>query len=327
MSGGNVAYNLRPSKAVERNLFVDLLSRIGRHSNISDYSYFSLGGPFLEDFKLVHAQLRLSKLTCIEEDGEVLKRQRFNVPVNGISFFEGDVNAFLADFFPEDACIVWLDYASPRKMDQQLTEFSSLLRKLAPGDIFKITLNANPSTLASKGERESPEQLWIRQAEKFSARVPRYAPANIVPDDMRASIYPETLMKSLHRAAELARVPKGIKVQPLASFVYADTHQMLTLTGVLLRDEELDGFLESTRLSHWPFSNFNWTDRPKSIAVPDLSLRERLRLEAMMPKATADDLAAGLGYQIANNQHATKDMLESFKEYYRLLPQYSRVVL
>lgn len=327
MSGGTVAYNLRPSKAVERNLFIDLLSRIGRFANISDYSYFSLGGPFLEDFKLIHAQLRISKLTCVEENGEVVKRQRFNIPVNGMSLFEGNVNAFLADFFPDDACIVWLDYASPRQLDQQLTEFSSLLRKLAPGDVFKITLNANSYSLAGKKDGESPEQLWARQAEKFKARVPRYAPANVSPEDMRASVYPATLIKSLHRAVELARVPRGIVVQPLASFVYTDSHQMLTLTGVMLRESETDEFFEKTRLRDWPFANLLWTDRPKSIAVPELSLRERLRLESMMPKATAEDLAAGLGYQIADSQHLTKEMLESFREYYRMLPQYSRVVL
>ena len=327
MSGGNVAYNLRPSKAVERNLFIDLLSRFGRYANISAYSYYSLGGPFLEDFKLVHAALRLSKLTCIEESGEVVKRQRFNIPVSDMVFFEGNVNSFLADFFPDDACIVWLDYASPRQLDQQMTEFSSLLRKLAPGDVFKITLNANPSALAVKQDGDSPEQLWERQMEKFRSRAPRYAPADLTPEGMRASTYPSTLMKSLHRAFELARIPKGIVVQPLASFVYVDTHQMLTFAGALLRDNEVDGFFEKTRLSHWPHASLAWTDAPKSIAVPELSLRERLRLEAMMPKATADDLVAELGYQITDDQRATKLMLESFKEYYRMLPQYSRVVL
>lgn len=327
MSGGSVAYHLRPSKAVERTLFVDLISRIGRYSNVSSHAYISLGGPFLEDFKLIHAALRLSDLTCIEESEEVVKRQRSNAPVSGMKFFEGDVNSFLADFFPDEPCIVWLDYTSPRQLDQQLTELSTLLRKLAPGDVFKITLNANPSSMAAKRDGESPGDVWVRQLEKFKARVPRYVPASIVSEDMRASHYPITLMKALQRSIELARVPKGIIVQPLASFVYTDTHQMLTVTGVLLRTEDVDDFFEKTRLRSWPSVNLSWTDPPRIISVPELSLRERLRLESMMPKASADDLIAALGYQITDNQHATREMMESFKKYYRMLPQYTRVVV
>lgn len=327
MSGGNVAYSLRPSKAVERNLFIDLLARVGRYSNVSEYSYFSLGGPFLEDFKLVHAALRLSKLTCIEESEEVVKRQRFNVPVSGMAIFEGNVNAFLANFFPEDACVVWLDYASPRQLDQQLTEFSSLLCKLSPGDIFKVTLNANPSALAAKQDGDSPNETWERQADKFRRRATRYVPSDLRPEDMRASNFPSTLMRLLHRAFELARVPKGIVVQPLSSFAYVDSHQMLTFTGVLLRDEEVESFFEKTRLRHWPHANLDWSNPPRLIAVPNLSLGERLRLESMMPKASSDDLISELGYQIADGEHATREMIESFKVYYRLLPQYSRVVI
>lgn len=327
MSGGSVAYNLRPSKAVERNLFVDLLGRVGRYSNISDYSYFSLGGPFLEDFKIIHAALRISKLTCIEGDPEVVKRQRFNVPVSDLKFYEGRIDSFLSTFFPDGPCIVWFDYASPRQFDQQFTEFSALLRKLAHGDVFKITLNANPSALAAKNDGEAPDQLWARQMEKFKSRAPRYAPADLRPEDMKASIFPSTLMRAVHRAVELARVPKGVIVLPLASFSYVDTHQMLTVTGIILDEVEVENFLQSTRIRHWPFANLGWADIPRPISVPDLSLRERLRLEGLMPKATAEELAIELGYQISDAQHDTNRMLQSFTEYYRLLPQYSRVVL
>jgi hypothetical protein len=327
MSGGNVAYNLRPSKAVERNLFIELLARIGRFANISDYSYFSLGGPFLEDFKLVHAALRMSKLTCIEENEEVIKRQLFNAPIRGLSFFEGNVNAFLSSFFPNNPCAVWLDYASPRQLDQQLTEFSILLQKLAPGDVFKITLNANPSTLATKNDGDAPEDIWQRQLEKLRNRAPRYVPAGLAPEDMKASVFPSTLVRALHKAYEISRAPKELVIQPLASFVYNDTHQMLTFTGIVLSASEVESFFEKTRLRHWPYANLDWSSAPKSISVPDLSLRERLRLESMMPSATSEDLMAELGYWIADSQHLTKDMLESFKNYYRLLPQYSRVVI
>ncbi|WP_407928292.1 O-methyltransferase, partial [Collimonas silvisoli] len=55
MSGAYVPYHLRQNKAVDRQLFVDLLTKLNRYKAIGDYSYVSFGGPYLEDFKLVHS--------------------------------------------------------------------------------------------------------------------------------------------------------------------------------------------------------------------------------------------------------------------------------
>ena len=84
MSGGAVAYHLRENKAIERGLFIELLTRVGRVANISDYTYIGFGGPFLEDFKALHASLRIAKMISIEMDENVCKRQAFNRPADFI---------------------------------------------------------------------------------------------------------------------------------------------------------------------------------------------------------------------------------------------------
>lgn len=76
-------YHLRHNKAVDRFLFIDLISKINEVSNgaIASYTYHSLGGPFLEDFKLMHHYFPLINMVCIEKDLETHKRQKFNCPI------------------------------------------------------------------------------------------------------------------------------------------------------------------------------------------------------------------------------------------------------
>ena len=66
MSGGTVPYHLRQNKAIDRSLFIDLLARLNRCRDISDYTYIGFGGPFLEDFKSVHSFTGISKMISIE---------------------------------------------------------------------------------------------------------------------------------------------------------------------------------------------------------------------------------------------------------------------
>jgi hypothetical protein len=59
-TGGSIPYHLRQNKAIDRNLFTDLLSRIGRYKNISDYTYYGFGGPYMEDFKVLSRSVWLT---------------------------------------------------------------------------------------------------------------------------------------------------------------------------------------------------------------------------------------------------------------------------
>lgn len=326
MSGGSLPYHLRPNKAVERNLFLDLLARIGRYENISEYRYIGLGGPFLEEFKLIHAALRIEKMVCIEEDLEVAKRQKFNAPIKGIDFFSGRASDFLPKFFPDDPCVVWLDYASPKQIQLQLADLQTLLRKLAPGDVFKITLNANPDTLGAQDE-SNPNERWKKQLKKFRKRAGGFAPADIDLEEVRLSRYPRLLMRCIKRAIEQSRLPYGLVAQPLLGCVYSDGHQMLTLTGILLKESQMDDFMGKTRLNHWPFAMLDWESDPSSITVPELSMRERMKLESMLPEADGAQLLAGLGFEIADDERRAITLMNDFRIYYRMLPHYSKVAV
>ena len=77
MTGGNVAYHLRPNKYVERHLFAELLAKLCLNEPMN-YTYISMGGAYLEDHRLIHQTLGLKSLFSFEADQEIHKRQLFN---------------------------------------------------------------------------------------------------------------------------------------------------------------------------------------------------------------------------------------------------------
>jgi hypothetical protein len=85
-SGATIPYQLRPFKAIERNLFIELLRSLESSPDISliDYRYVGFGAPFLEDFKQLHLALRISDMDCIESNDFAQTRQLFNNPYNFI---------------------------------------------------------------------------------------------------------------------------------------------------------------------------------------------------------------------------------------------------
>lgn len=146
--GGNVPYHLRQNKAIDRNLFVELLSRINLVKDIEAYTYISFGGSFLEDFKLIHSITGISKMISLEVDENIRNRQKFNMPLNCIEPRHLTSGEFLENHTFEGENIVWFDYASPKEIEQQLDETQYLITQLHDFDIVKITLNANANSLA-----------------------------------------------------------------------------------------------------------------------------------------------------------------------------------
>lgn len=324
-AGGSIPYHLRHNKAIERNLFIDLLSRVGRYFNISEFQYVGFGGPFLEDFKHIHSSLRISDMVSLEMDANVYSRQIFNRPVACLELRKESSSEFLGryDFDSAPNHIVWFDYATP-DISEQLAELQQLVEKLAHGDVFKVTVNASPAVL---GHADAKRDILLRRAEEAKVRLGDYGPASIGPDDVKTKNYPELLLKSLVNAAKHGlSSDSSLVLEPLASFSYSDGQQMLTFCGVLLNEGEREAFFESTRLTYWPFYN-DCSSAPKPISVPVLSTRERVHVESMLPGATADQIMEDLKYYIGADEASAKGEMNNFISFYRMFPWYSRVVL
>jgi len=57
MTGEQIPYHLRPNKYVERELFCELLLRLGSQFDLKKYMYASMGGKFLTDHYLMHIKI------------------------------------------------------------------------------------------------------------------------------------------------------------------------------------------------------------------------------------------------------------------------------
>jgi hypothetical protein len=322
--GGTIPYNLRQNKAIERSLFVDLLSRLGRYRNISNYTYIGFGGPFMEDFKLVHTVLRINKMISLEIDKNVLARQNFNSPLSCIDLCSKKSGDFLVTHEFEGPNIVWFDYAIPKDLPKQLAEVESLVSKLSDGDIVKITLNANPGTLGSPTKGD--EDLLDFRAKAAKSRLVSYGPPTVLPDEVTARNYPSLLLKAIENAMKkgVAGTPNLI-IQPLSAFVYADGQQMLTVTAIILKDKFRKDFIFKSRLYAWAYHSLTWR-KPLSISIPDLSMKEKIFIESMLPGATWLEIRSKLGYFIGDKKDE-KVLMESFIKYYRMSPSYSRIIM
>lgn len=328
MSGGNIAYHLRPNKAVERALFLDLLNRIGRASfNISGYQYVGFGGPFMEDFKAVHIATRISTMTCIERDAVVQARQEFNCPLSCVNFVLNDSSTFLDEFRPDVPTIAWLDFTSPGELKQQLDDTCKLVNKLAHGDIFKVTLNASVTALRENPGNIKQHELTSLRMAVFEERVGSDKPSVVSAEDFKADSYPKLLLQALRNAADRGVNNTSLVVQPLTAFTYSDGTAMLTATGILLDPNKIavSAFPESSRLAHWPFAMLDWK-YPIEIDLPVLSLRERMALEKLQPNGTVQDAKKMLG-AVIDAQGIPPQAVTSFTKFYRIYPEFVRASL
>lgn len=326
MSGGRVPYHLRTSKAIDRHLFVDVLLRFNAYKALTKYTYVGFGGPFLEDFRLVHDRLGLTKLVSIESDPSVFNRQKFNRPLSNIDCRLTTSGDFITEYNIKKQAIVWLDYANAKEQRAQLEEMQLLLSKLRSDDVLKVTLNANPETLGGGGKK--PEERRAQRKNRVKQLMGDLLPNEFDEEDADTPKgFAGLLLKATIRAAHeaLAGKPK-LKFLPLTGFRYADSaNQMVTMTGVLINRTREETFFARTGLRDWDLA-LNSSLDPIPIDVPSLSVRERLFVDARLPELDGKRMTEALGFLCADDEDDSAQLLDSYRLFYRHLPYFSRIV-
>lgn len=308
MSATSIPYHLRPNKAIEREIFLDLLSNLSPVLPLSEYRYVGLGGPFLEDFRLIAKRVGLRHLTCVERDSETSKRQEFNNVSPHVELVCADLEDRLDDL-SRDECssIVWLDYSDSQELPSKLQSFAGLLRQCQPNSIIKMTLAAAPP--GSWGS--SPADRLDIATERFGS----FVPTGLCPQDMQKTRYGAALLRAAELAISREQTPDSLKFVGLTSFLYADGVPMVTVTGALVQEDGVPEFLERTRITDWEFYNQAWIE-PEIIDVPVLSLMEQKAIW----------MGEGVNYSLPDGR-LNADAIENFKTYARVYPNYGRVDL
>lgn len=326
MSGETIPYQLRQNKAIDRYAFMELLSKIDKYRDISQYEYIGFGGHSLEDFKHVHTRFDIQKMTSIELDGEVYKRQRFNQPHRCIDCLLMSSGQFIDEFDRKSDTIIWLDYTKPSDLRNQIEEFQAILDRLYPFDIVKITLNANAASYVAHAEGVDPENTQNKRLENLRTKLGDLLPlGNVNTTMMTAKLFPSALNLVVNHSANLAmRGQRGVCFQPLTSFAYSDGQTMLTVTGIILIESIINDFFSKTGIKDWELSNIDWSP-PKRIDIPNLTLKERLYIDALLPSSDAKHIQDELGFMFDRKENMSLEMLKTYMLFYRQFPYFSRI--
>lgn len=321
-------YHLRPNKSIDRSLFIQTLIGLSQLFPITEYQYTGFGSYLFDDFKLLHDTLNISKMISLEKDPIEYERANYNLPYNCIDVKNIDSTEYLSELFIEDNThnIFWLDYVTPSELGMQLADYATLLNILNPGDIVRITLNANPGSLGGKAESPNPDDLQKIRLETLQKRVPdMYFPISITPENMTTANYPLVLLKILKNVTmqSLIDEPKYSPnfMLPLFSSIYADGQQMVTFTGIILDSHEQETEIQNM-LRSYPHNTFSW-DNPCHIEIPALSVREISELNKLLPANGArQQLIAKFPFIFT--EKAT-EVVDSYISFYKFYPNYHQV--
>ncbi|WP_162782158.1 O-methyltransferase [Arenimonas caeni] len=346
MSGSSLPYKLRPNKAVDRELFLSLLMRLAPKLGLEKYHYVSLGGPFLEDFRLVHSRVGIGRkrngrtvgrLTCVESELEIHKRQKFNRPLAAIRCVHSTLEKFLDQTTFATPAIIWFDYTAPKDIASQIQRFAATVGTVPVGSVLRVTLNGNPTSLGSGGEEPSGKDLSVEvdgevssdraqkptkaewRLEEFRQRLGALVPAGIAPEAMTHKKYGPTLLGVLKLSVDKQALSFSDRqvVWALATH-YADEQPMVTAALVVAPkgDSDLEKLVRG-----WEF--FSKPEDPHRVELPALSSLERLTLES------SSYAHRRLGFDLAKvvDSKLGTDPVDSFRKFYRLYPHFSRVDL
>jgi hypothetical protein len=290
--------------------FIDAIKMLGKLEDLSEYTYYGFGGPYLEDCRLVYESCPAIKMVSIEEDEETYKRQVFHLPCGTLELRRTQFTSFLAQYEANDEkSIFWLDFTGLEY--RHFEDLMIVLGKVSANSMIKITLRAHP-----RDYTKSPGELRKR----FDTLMPN--PSSNPPSDSAefANVVQEMTQVACQRALP-AVLP--LMFQPVSSFYYSDGTGMFTLTGVVCqRDEEAKVRRVFKSLQ---CSNLDWS-RPRHIDVPVLSTKERLHLQHRLPhgNGAGQILRLSLGYLIDEDRKSTELKLQQYADFHRYFPYFMR---
>ena len=315
-AGSSLPYRLRPNKAVDRELFLSLLMRLAPKLALEKYHYVGLGGPFLEDFRLIHGRVGIAKMTCIETEEQVHKRQLFNRPIASIECVHKSLEDYLDETNLDSPAIIWFDYTEPKGITSQIERFARTIGTVPIGSVLRITLNANPSSLGRPDGNLSEAELMEWRLQAFQRRLGALFPNGLIADGMKQENFGRSLLHALKLAVEkevLSFRDRRI-VWALATH-YADGQAMVTAALVVCQND--DKTIEEV-VQAWEF--YATTDAPHRVDLPALSTLERLTMESN------DDAQAKMGFELPTSNMG-ENPFDVFRKFYRIYPHFSRVEL
>ena len=316
------SYRLRPNKYVDRELFAELVALLVASSQEGAYVYISMGGNQLIDHLSMYRRAGLRKLYAFDMNPKVVERQRFNAPFREMrcEVHKSDEVADRLDkiiqTFDAENVIVWLDYTNAKRVGQ-LQEIEILASRLQVGDVMRVTMNADFSSLKNWEDQlsDAEKQLPVeeRNAVLLKRRLTPYWPSQF--SNIQYEEMPLALTKCIERAAVRGgQMQRPVKVPiPLLVTKYRDTTQMVTITVVMA-----DGAGRVNVPKSWMYTPSKRIGI-EEIVIPDLTMRERVALDKMLHRGPGE-VERRMGGWI------DKSAIQAYRRFHRFYPVFQSVV-
>lgn len=333
------AYHLRPNKSVDRLVLLEMLRTLKLSGAEFPDTYIGLGGPYLEDFRLISQEFPDMELVCIERDGETLKRQEFHACSSKLTCVPGTLGEYIASDFPSDRpVVVWADYTG--MLRECLSELADMIRKVVPGSLLRMTVRAETPVRSKLGISpwKYPRKVPPEKREDFEKLRDSYRHDMAVDGavfrsdwfswmDFSPSAFPQVLARMIGAVAETScSRPKTFL--SLHTVKYSDGTIMLSKTGMICHEDDRT-LLAQHFHEHCLYCSVD-VDAVDEIDVPILTTKERLHLEKVLPSdhASGEASIARLGYLIEGDdaEEETRRKMEQYEKYHNLYPHFGKIV-
>lgn len=157
--------------------------------------------PFREDFRLVHGRIGIAKMTCIETEEQVHKRQLFNRPIASIDC----VHKSLEDYLTKPISIRLRSSGSTtRNPKASLRRLSGSRDHWHRADRQRFADHSEcKSQLSRQARRKSSEaELMEWRLQAFQRRLGALFPNGLIADGMKQENFGKSLLHALKLAVE-----------------------------------------------------------------------------------------------------------------------------
>lgn len=317
MSASGLPYHLRPRKFVDRELFAEFVAQFVAVHDPSKYVYISMGGKHLTDHRSIYKKTSIDCLLSFDGRDDVVSYQNYFKPFERVACenwlsneLPGKIDAIL-DKYAKEHAVIWLDYTESIS-GRQLDEIVSVVSKLRPQDIFRVTVNLQTKT-RDEMERSLPlaqRTMAELQAEYIRSLVGSYLLA--ATKDVPSNAIELALSECVQTACSKGLDGTGNVALPVLLTQYADTTNMFVAT-VAIAEQGKEGLPQG-----WKFYPKDWKDI-LSINLPDFTPSERHRFDRIMHRSAAD-LKLELGFEILS-----QEQLNTYRVLHRYYPMFDSV--
>lgn len=331
-----IPYQLRPHKAIDRNLMISILKKLDRYSriNMEDYRYVGFGAAFLDDFKIIHLELSIRYMDCLEMEPHAFSRQQFNNPYKFLNLFPLNSTNYInsADYKHDKNQFIWLDYVSPGMFRQQLKDIEMLAEKVVDLDILKFTFNAEALSFSTTHRIKGCNPVAFSKLIDFLKNDPEYElylPDHVTDMDILddfSILLRAMAIRAINRG--LATAGNNLVFNHISSFTYKDGQTMTTLMGIICKQEDSEKILKESGLKKWEFYHSQPANEfipSHLITVPVMTVSERVKIDKLIPVRNINTLASKLTFLYGTDPSENIKLLDGYCKFYKYLPYYSKV--